>query len=161
MTKTEERFQQKYNYKIYKQTSSLSQLLQQAECDAIGIDYREGEMKVYAVDVAFQLLAVGNGIAAHEVLVGLHVAKMMVAAPLGVLGAAHQSRQHVALQGLGLVVVALQLPPAGSEKLSGYSCDAHLTILDLQTFIENIAYSRNLTAKVAESFVISASVDVF
>ena len=61
MTKTEERFQQKYNYKIYKQTSSLSQLLQQAECDAIGIDYREGEMKVFAVDVAFHESGVNYG----------------------------------------------------------------------------------------------------
>jgi len=61
MTKTAKRFQQKYNYKIYKQTSSLSQLLQQAECDALGVDFREGELKVFAVDVAFHESGVNYG----------------------------------------------------------------------------------------------------
>ena len=53
MKKTSEFFEQKYGYQIYKKTSSLSQLLQQAECDAIGIAIQDGENKIYAVDVAF------------------------------------------------------------------------------------------------------------
>ena len=61
MAATGNLFQEKYNYKIYKQTSSLSQLLQQAECDAIGIDYTEGELKVFAVDVAFHESGVNYG----------------------------------------------------------------------------------------------------
>lgn len=61
MTVTAERFLQKYNYKIYKQTASLSQLLQQAECDVLGVDYREGELKVFAVDVAFHESGVNYG----------------------------------------------------------------------------------------------------
>ncbi len=46
-------FKEKYRYEIYKKTSSLSQLLHQAECDAIGISIQDGFNKVYAVDVAF------------------------------------------------------------------------------------------------------------
>ena len=61
MSVTAERFLQKYNYKIYKQTASLSQLLQQAECDALGVDYRQGELKVFAVDVAFHESGVNYG----------------------------------------------------------------------------------------------------
>lgn len=61
MIETEAFFLQKYQYKIYKQTSSLSQLLQQAECDAIGVEYRDGKNKVYAVDVAFHGSGVNYG----------------------------------------------------------------------------------------------------
>ena len=61
MAATGNLFQEKYNYKIYKQTSSLSQLLLQAECDAIGVDYTEGELKVFAVDVAFHESGVNYG----------------------------------------------------------------------------------------------------
>ena len=53
MTLTDKFFSNKYGYSIYKKTSSLSQLLQQAECDAIGIDVQSGTNKIYAVDVAF------------------------------------------------------------------------------------------------------------
>lgn len=54
-------FSDKYGYDIYKKTSSLSQLLQQAECDAIGIEVTEGANKIYAVDVAFHESGVNYG----------------------------------------------------------------------------------------------------
>lgn len=46
-------FSTKYSYSLYKNNASLSQLLQQAECDVIGLAIRGGTNKVYAVDVAF------------------------------------------------------------------------------------------------------------
>ena len=52
-TVTEKFFMEKYDYYIYKKTASLSQLIQQAECDAIGLNMQDGNIKVYAVDVAF------------------------------------------------------------------------------------------------------------
>lgn len=58
---TAKHFQSKYGYDLYKKTSSLSQLLQQAECDAIGISIRNGSNKVYAVDVAFHESGVSYG----------------------------------------------------------------------------------------------------
>ncbi|WP_107698195.1 hypothetical protein [Campylobacter concisus] len=53
MSKTDELFSSKYGYKIYKQNTSLKQLLQQAECDALGVCMSDGVSKIYAVDVAF------------------------------------------------------------------------------------------------------------
>ena len=53
MSKTDELFSSKYGYKIYKQNTSLKQLLQQAECDALGVCVRDGVSEIYAVDVAF------------------------------------------------------------------------------------------------------------
>ena len=50
---TDNYFHEKYGYDIYKKTASLSQLLQQAESDAIGIAVQDGSNKVFAVDVAF------------------------------------------------------------------------------------------------------------
>ena len=50
---TDNFFSTKYDYSIYKNNASLSQLLQQAECDVIGISIQNGSNKVYAVDVAF------------------------------------------------------------------------------------------------------------
>lgn len=50
---TDNYFHEKYGYDIYKKTASLSQLLQQAESDAIGIAVQDGFNKVFAVDVAF------------------------------------------------------------------------------------------------------------
>ena len=46
-------FLENAGYNIYKHTVSLSQLLQQAECDAIGISMNADGNRVYAVDVAF------------------------------------------------------------------------------------------------------------
>ena len=50
---TDDYFHEKYGYDIYKKTASLSQLLQQAESDAVGIAIQDGFNKVFAVDVAF------------------------------------------------------------------------------------------------------------
>ena len=61
MTQTDKFFSDKYGYSIYKKTSSLSQLLQQAECDAIGIEVQGGTNKIYAVDVAFHEAGVNYG----------------------------------------------------------------------------------------------------
>lgn len=53
MSVTEAYFSDKYGYSVYKQTNSVSQLLQQAECDAIGICLHDGKTEIHAVDVAF------------------------------------------------------------------------------------------------------------
>ncbi len=50
---TEHYFDTKYGYKIFKKNSSLSQFIQQGECDAVGITVQNGENEYYAVDVAF------------------------------------------------------------------------------------------------------------
>ncbi len=41
------------NYSVFKQTSSLSQLIRQAEIDVLGLAFGSGVSSVYAVDVAF------------------------------------------------------------------------------------------------------------
>lgn len=46
-------FERLHGYKIFKQNSSLSQIIQQAECDAIGIAIQDDTQHYYAVDVAF------------------------------------------------------------------------------------------------------------
>ena len=53
ISRTDKFFFDKYGYKIYKQNTSLKQLLQQAECDALGICVSDGVSEIYAVDVAF------------------------------------------------------------------------------------------------------------
>jgi len=50
---TENHFDKKYGYKIYKQNASLSQIILQGESDAIGIAIQDGMSSIYAVDVAF------------------------------------------------------------------------------------------------------------
>ncbi|MFI3168933.1 MAG: hypothetical protein R3Y06_03195 [Faecalibacterium sp.] len=46
-------FLEKYGYTIFKQNTSLSQILQQGECDALGISLEQDAESFYAVDVAF------------------------------------------------------------------------------------------------------------
>ena len=53
MTQTDELFREKYGYNIYKKNASLSQVLQQAECDVLGVSVQAGEIKIFAIDVAF------------------------------------------------------------------------------------------------------------
>ena len=53
MELTDRHFSETYGYRIYKKNSSLSQIIQQGECDAVGINIQEDGMKVFAVDVAF------------------------------------------------------------------------------------------------------------
>ena len=59
MTYTDSFYNKKYGYKIFKKTASLSQLLQQAECDALGISIPD--QKIYAVDVAFHEAGLNYG----------------------------------------------------------------------------------------------------
>lgn len=53
MTTLDNHYEQTHGYRIFKQNTSLSQLLKQAECDVLGISVNPGEIKYYAVDVAF------------------------------------------------------------------------------------------------------------
>lgn len=53
MQVVDKHFSEKYNYTVFKKNASLSQILQQGECDAIGITLQDGERYLYAVDVAF------------------------------------------------------------------------------------------------------------
>ncbi len=53
MRKTDDYFSNKYDYAVFKQNSSLSQILQQGECDVVGIAIQNGDINTYAVDVAF------------------------------------------------------------------------------------------------------------
>ena len=53
MKTTAEYFEEYYGITIYKKTSSLAQLLQQAECDAVGITNPGENSEIYFIDVAF------------------------------------------------------------------------------------------------------------
>lgn len=46
-------FENKYGYNVFKRNVSHRQLLQQAECDAIGIKLNNSEIETFAIDVAF------------------------------------------------------------------------------------------------------------
>jgi len=50
---TDTHYRTKYNYSIYKQNTSISQLLKQAEIDVLGIKFNNTSKHIYAVDVAF------------------------------------------------------------------------------------------------------------
>ncbi|MBQ3072968.1 MAG: hypothetical protein IJD20_06710 [Oscillospiraceae bacterium] len=54
-------FQEKFGYEVFKKTTSLSQLLQQTECDAIGISIQDGAAQYYTVDVAFHEAGLNYG----------------------------------------------------------------------------------------------------
>ncbi|MBE5851287.1 MAG: hypothetical protein E7298_14370 [Lachnospiraceae bacterium] len=58
---TDRHFSEKYGYKIYKKNASLSQIIQQGECDAVGISIHDGTVKVFAVDVAFHEAGLNYG----------------------------------------------------------------------------------------------------
>ena len=49
----DEHYSKKYDYAIFKKNKSLYQLLQQGECDVLGISAQQDEEKYYAIDVAF------------------------------------------------------------------------------------------------------------
>lgn len=61
MELTDRHFSEKYGYQIYKKNASLSQIIQQGECDAVGISVQNGQTKVYAVDVAFHEAGLNYG----------------------------------------------------------------------------------------------------
>ena len=46
-------FETNYAYKVFKKNTSLMQIIQQGECDALGISMKNGVPTYYAVDVAF------------------------------------------------------------------------------------------------------------
>ncbi len=46
-------FYDKYHYGVFKGNTSLNQLVQQGECDALGVQLTENEISTYAIDVAF------------------------------------------------------------------------------------------------------------
>ena len=54
-------YAQKYGYAIFKKNSSLSQLLQQGECDVLGVVIHPEETTYYAVDVAFHEAGLNYG----------------------------------------------------------------------------------------------------
>lgn len=54
-------YAEKYGYAIFKQNASLSQLLQQGECDVLGISIQPDETTYYAVDVAFHEAGLNYG----------------------------------------------------------------------------------------------------
>ena len=53
MARATESFHEACGYSVFKKTYSFSQLVKQAEIDALGISLRAEGMHVYAVDVAF------------------------------------------------------------------------------------------------------------
>lgn len=53
MQNVDRHFSNKMNYSVYKKNSSLTQLLQQGECDVLGISIQDGYNIFYAVDIAF------------------------------------------------------------------------------------------------------------
>ena len=61
MMNSDELFSSKYNYQIYKGTSSLSQLLMQAEIDVLGVNFEENSQYLYAIDVAFHEAGLNYG----------------------------------------------------------------------------------------------------
>lgn len=54
-------FYKKYGYGIYKNNSSLEQLLQQAEIDVIGMSFVENASSIVAVDIAFHEFGLNYG----------------------------------------------------------------------------------------------------
>ncbi|MBS4178786.1 hypothetical protein [Lederbergia citrea] len=61
MIDSSEFFFNKYDYKIYKGTTSLSQLLQQAEIDVLGVNFEGDSQFLYAVDIAFHEAGLNYG----------------------------------------------------------------------------------------------------
>ena len=61
-------FQDKFDGKVFKKTASLDQLLQQGECDVLGISANGGTLKYYAVDVAFHEAGLNYGSKVETVL---------------------------------------------------------------------------------------------
>lgn len=60
MSLVDQHYLQKYNYAIFKQ-NTLSQLLQQGECDVLGVSVQPDDIKYYAIDVAFHEAGLSYG----------------------------------------------------------------------------------------------------
>lgn len=61
MALVDKHYSDKYGYAIFKQNTSLSQLLQQGECDVLGVSIQPGATTYYAVDVAFHEAGLNYG----------------------------------------------------------------------------------------------------
>lgn len=68
MQQTDRLYAEKYGYHIFK-NNSLSQLLAQAEIDALGIALSGGETQIYAIDVAFHESGLNYGSRAETVAI--------------------------------------------------------------------------------------------
>lgn len=76
-------FHNKYHYPIYRGITSLSQFLQQAEIDAIGVCFEENSQFIYAMDVAFHEAGLDYGI--HDETV-MRVIKRILQAVMSLYG---------------------------------------------------------------------------
>lgn len=54
-------FSDNYDYHIFKKNSSMSQIIQQGECDVVGVAFNGDEKNFYAVDVAFHEAGLNYG----------------------------------------------------------------------------------------------------
>lgn len=61
MAAVDSHFSEKYGYHIFKGNASLKQLLQQGECDALGIHTADGKNQTFAIDVAFHEAGLNYG----------------------------------------------------------------------------------------------------
>lgn len=61
MVALDNHYSSKYGYAIFKQNASLSQLLQQGECDVLGVSIQPDNTVYYAVDVAFHEAGLNYG----------------------------------------------------------------------------------------------------
>jgi len=61
MTEIDTHYQENYGYHIFKKNSSMSQIVQQGECDVIGVSFSGNDKKIYAVDVAFHEAGLNYG----------------------------------------------------------------------------------------------------
>ena len=61
-------FEHTYNYKVFKKNTSLSQIIQQGECDVLGVCFENKTPKYYAVDVAFHEAGLNYGTREETVL---------------------------------------------------------------------------------------------
>ena len=64
----EAHFEKEYQYKIFKKTSALSQIMRQAESDVLGIRIGEDKNSFYAVDVAFHESGLNYGTRSETVM---------------------------------------------------------------------------------------------
>lgn len=58
---SDERFRELYQYDLYKGSSSVLQIISQAEIDVIGLNFDHNETKIYAIDVAFHEAGLNYG----------------------------------------------------------------------------------------------------
>ena len=61
MVEIDKHYQEKFGYHIFKKNSSLSQIVQQGECDVVGVSFFDNDKKIYAVDVAFHEAGLNYG----------------------------------------------------------------------------------------------------